>query len=177
MLYLFCFLHFHYKITHSQVVQLSFNEKSVNKELVEDFNGLHCIYTNADSLPNKFDELKARVQNTTEKYDIIGVTEVYTKNCRYSPGKAELQLLGYELFCNESGEIYTLLPSLCFFFTHTLATLLSQGGPFTMYLKSPDSSSSLLLASWFLVYASSHFPLLSCLSFSVISCMMLKRES
>ena len=71
---------------------------------MEDFNGLHCFYTNADSLPNKFDELKARVQNTTEKYDIIGVTKVYPKNCRYSPGKAELQLLGYELFLNESGE-------------------------------------------------------------------------
>jgi hypothetical protein len=41
---------------------------------------------------------------TTEKYDIIGVTKVYPKNCRYSPGKAELQLLGYELFLNESGE-------------------------------------------------------------------------
>lgn len=69
---------------------------------MEDFNGLHCFYTNADSLPNKFDEVKARVQNTTEKYDIIGVTKVYTKNCRYSPGKAEL--LGYELSLNESGE-------------------------------------------------------------------------
>lgn len=45
--------------------------KSVNKILVEDLNGLHCFYTNADSLPNKFDELKARVQNATEKYDII----------------------------------------------------------------------------------------------------------
>lgn len=78
--------------------------KSVNKILVEDLNGLHCFYTNADSLPNKFDELKERVQNATEKYDIIEVTEVYPKNCRYSPGKAELQLLGYELFFNESGE-------------------------------------------------------------------------
>jgi hypothetical protein len=75
-----------------------FNEKSVNKELVGDYNYLHCFYTNTDSLLNKFDEVKARVQNTTEKYDIIGVTEVYSKNCRYSPGKAELQLLGYELF-------------------------------------------------------------------------------
>jgi hypothetical protein len=81
-----------------------FNEKSVNKELVEDLNGLHCFYTNADSLPNKCDELKARVQNAAEKYDIIGVTKVYPKSCRYSPGKAELQLLGYELYFNESGE-------------------------------------------------------------------------
>ena len=43
-------------------------------------------------------------ENINNKYDIIGVTEVYPKNCRYSPGKAELQLLGYELFLNESGE-------------------------------------------------------------------------
>ena len=69
---------------------------------MEDYNYLHCFYTNTDSLLNKFDEVKARVQNAAEKYDIIGVTEVYTKNCRYSPGKAEL--LGYELSCNESGE-------------------------------------------------------------------------
>jgi hypothetical protein len=73
-----------------------------------------------DSLPNKCDELKARVQNAAEKYDIIGVTKVYPKNCRYSPGKAEL--LGYELYFNESGENKrgTILEmmSLLFFYIH-----------------------------------------------------------
>ena len=31
-----------------------------------------------------------------------GITEIYPKNCRYLPGKAELQLEGYELFLSES---------------------------------------------------------------------------
>ena len=35
-------------------------------------------------------------------YEVIGITELYPKNCRYLPGKAELQLEGYELFLSES---------------------------------------------------------------------------
>jgi hypothetical protein len=34
--------------------------------------------------------------------EVIGITEIYPKNCRYLPGKAELQLEGYELFLSES---------------------------------------------------------------------------
>ena len=36
-----------------------FNEYNVN--MVMDFNGLQCYYTNADSLPNKLGELKTRI--------------------------------------------------------------------------------------------------------------------
>jgi hypothetical protein len=35
-------------------------------------------------------------------YEVIGITEIYPKNCRYMPGKAELQIEGYELFLSES---------------------------------------------------------------------------
>ena len=77
-----------------------FNEYNVN--MVMDFNGLQCYYTNADSLPNKLGELKTRIQERDKKYDLIAITEIYPKNCRYLPGKAELQLEGFDLLMGES---------------------------------------------------------------------------
>lgn len=68
---------------------------------MEAFNGLNCLYTNADSLSNKLYELKGRVQEAKHGLDIIGITEVYPKKCRFLPGKAELQLDGFELFLSE----------------------------------------------------------------------------
>ena len=68
------------------------------------FKGLNCFYTNADSLPNKLYELKGRVQEATDGFDIIGITEVYLKKCRFLPGKAELQLEGFDLFQSEGDE-------------------------------------------------------------------------
>jgi hypothetical protein len=70
--------------------------------MVMDFNGLQCYYTNADSLPNKLGELKTRIQERDKKYDLIAITEIYPKNCRYLPGKAELQLEGFDLLMGES---------------------------------------------------------------------------
>ena len=58
--------------------------------------------TNADSLPNKLDELKARIQYCEGSRDIIGITEINTKNRRYYPGKAELQIDEYDLFMDET---------------------------------------------------------------------------
>ena len=55
-----------------------------------------CLYTNADSLMNKIDELKVLVRD--EKPHIIGICEVKPKNCRYSITDAELQLDGYDMF-------------------------------------------------------------------------------
>eukprot|EP00794_Sanderia_malayensis_P018392 gene18392-20244_t len=47
------------------------------------------------------DELKLRIQCAKERIDIIGMTEVYPKNCRFKLGKAELNLEGYDLFIND----------------------------------------------------------------------------
>ena len=41
------------------------------------------------------------MQSATEKFDVIGITEIYPKSCRNLPGKAELNIQGYELFLNE----------------------------------------------------------------------------
>ena len=60
------------------------------------------LYTNADSLPNKLDELKARIQYCEGSMDII---EMNPTKCRYYPGKAELQIDGYDLFLDENNEV------------------------------------------------------------------------
>jgi hypothetical protein len=70
-------------LINSQVL----TETNVNK--VMDFNGIQCFYTNADSLPNKLGELMTRIQDGKNSYEVIGITEIYPKNCRYLPGKAE----------------------------------------------------------------------------------------
>jgi hypothetical protein len=43
-----------------------------------------------------------RIQDDKNSYEVIGITEIYPKNCRYLTGKAELQMEGYELFLSES---------------------------------------------------------------------------
>ena len=58
-----------------------------------------------DSLPNKLDELKARIQYCEGSMDIIGITEINPKNCGYYPGKAEQQVDGYDLFMIENNEV------------------------------------------------------------------------
>ena len=83
----------------NNVNALGNGNQHVNK--LNDFNILYAI---ADSLPNKLDELKSRLQDSDRSIDIIGITEVYPKNCRYNPGKAELQIDGYDLFIVESVE-------------------------------------------------------------------------
>jgi hypothetical protein len=70
-----------------------------------DFNGIECFYTNADSLPNNLGELMTRIQDGKNSYEVIGITEIYPTNCRYLPGKAELQMEGYGLFLSESTSI------------------------------------------------------------------------
>ena len=78
-----------------------FNDPHVNSTSKDVFNGLNCIYTNTDSLPNKLADLEARIQGADEMIDIIAITEVYPKNCRYLPGKAELNITGYDLYLSD----------------------------------------------------------------------------
>ena len=55
-------------------------------------------YTNADSLNNKMDELKQRIQGATKKPEIIVITEVKLKNRRVQHNEAEFNIEGYEIF-------------------------------------------------------------------------------
>ncbi len=59
---------------------------------------LQVIYTNADSLMNKRNELIERVN--TEKPHVAVITEVNPKNQRYATTKQELALDGYSVFTN-----------------------------------------------------------------------------
>ena len=58
--------------------------------------GLRFLYTNADQLPNKFEELELRVK--IEKPHIILITEVNNKHVKTKPALATFQLEGYQLF-------------------------------------------------------------------------------
>lgn len=67
-----------------------------NKQKKENLNNLKCLYTNADSLINKMEELQNYIKIYKPK--LIAITEVKTKNNRVSLFKAEFQLEDYTLF-------------------------------------------------------------------------------
>ena len=74
---------------------LTVNKKHINSSYVN--NGkLSCIYTNADQLNNKFNELQLMVK--THDPDIIAITEVKPKNCRFQPQTGEYLLYGYNMW-------------------------------------------------------------------------------
>ena len=52
---------------------------------------LKCWYTNADSLSNKFNELKSRL--SVDKSDIVAITEV---NCKFGGSNAHYNIEGYK---------------------------------------------------------------------------------
>lgn len=86
---------------NSNVNMLYVGERNFNSKNIEHYqlNGLTCIYTNADSFMNKYDELKLRYINSDKTApDIIMITEVLPKNSRYKLIKAELSLNGYDMF-------------------------------------------------------------------------------
>ena len=60
--------------------------------------GFNCLYTNADSLVNKIEELKKIVSNTQPK--VIAICEVKPKNSRYNITEAELQIDNYNAIHN-----------------------------------------------------------------------------
>ena len=73
--------------------------KSVNKLKVSD--QIKCIYTNADCLMNKLQELKETVNDQSPH--IIAITEVKPKNARYKATETELKIQGYEIFFSPPG--------------------------------------------------------------------------
>lgn len=60
---------------------------------------INCLYTNADQLRNKLDELRVRIRDTVPK--IIGITKVKPKNSVYKLNPAEFSLdeiADYDMF-------------------------------------------------------------------------------
>ena len=58
--------------------------------------GFKCMYTNADSLLNKFEEFKTIIKNA--KPLVIGITEIKPKNNRFPITSPEISLPGYDMF-------------------------------------------------------------------------------
>ena len=59
------------------------------------------MYTNADSLRNKLEELKFRIEQESERPNVICITEYKAKNCKKSiPELSEYGIEGYTLFHN-----------------------------------------------------------------------------
>ena len=89
------------QINHSKSVHKTVNSFSSNVTGRKDFKlltELKCVYTNADSFMNKFDEFRTRFINDESDPHIIMITEALPKNSRYSTSKAEFNLEGYDLF-------------------------------------------------------------------------------
>ena len=89
------------QINHSKSVYKTVNSFSSNVTGGKDFKlltELKCVYTNADSFMNKFDEFRTRFINDESDPHIIMIAEVLPKNSRYSTSKAEFNLEGYDLF-------------------------------------------------------------------------------
>ena len=61
-------------------------------------NHLRCMYTNIDSLPNKWAEFQVYVN--TQQPDIIAVTEVVPKNIAEPLNRQLYNLVGYDLEVN-----------------------------------------------------------------------------
>ncbi len=75
-----------------------FNGDGSNVNSFHYVNGIKCLYTNADCLHNKIDELRTRVQMSNPH--VIFISEVKPKRAAFDMTPAELRIDGYNLFHN-----------------------------------------------------------------------------
>ena len=59
---------------------------------------LFCMYTNADCLSKKLNELNSVIDSCDTHRDLIGFCEIKPKNTRFAPSTTEFYLPGYSLF-------------------------------------------------------------------------------
>ena len=78
-----------------------FKNTAASHTPVKTVKSLKCWSTNADSLFNKIDELKARI--CVFNPDIITITEIYPKHSLYELTITELNIDGYDIFYNDTG--------------------------------------------------------------------------
>jgi len=75
---------------------LEYSDEAI-KDKIKKFS---VLYTNADSLPNKLQELKSRIIFGSSKPKIITITEVKHKN-KWNYNLSELQIDGYNIYTND----------------------------------------------------------------------------
>jgi len=88
---------------------------------VKTIKSLKCWSTNADSLLNKLDELKARIYLFNP--DIIAITEIYPKHNLYEITATELNINGYDVFCNDESSAHR---GVCIYIKSCLNTYLDD---------------------------------------------------
>ena len=72
-----------------------------------------CWYTNADTLTNKIDGLRSRINLSSP--DIICISEVFPKNCLYSVFMVEFHIEYYDCFFLNSNiiiEVFVFMSAL-----------------------------------------------------------------
>ena len=97
--------------THNEVKGINSNKKCINVQVMHtdantNTNGSVILYTNADCLTNKLNELKILIKSFTFKPAIIANTEDKPKH-RWHFNINELQLQGYSMFKNDLDSSYT----------------------------------------------------------------------
>lgn len=76
------------------------NSTNRNYEKLDNEEDILFLYTNADCLPNKLQELKQLLVHFEKSPDIISLTEIKHKN-KWEMNSAELTIDGYQMFTND----------------------------------------------------------------------------
>jgi len=76
------------------------NKNNVKNNNITNSEELSIVYTNADCLTNKLQELKVRISVYTTKPQIISITEVKHKH-KWNYNLSELNIEGYNMFTND----------------------------------------------------------------------------
>jgi len=86
---------------HHQIEKKTINiAPQINRANFIKCNNLEVLYTNADSLSNKINELKLLIRSFDKKTGIISITEVKHKN-KWNTTVSELTSPGYILYTND----------------------------------------------------------------------------
>ena len=89
------------KILKIRKSELTVNRNNVTYQYTNrnvSLNKLFCMYTNADCLSNKLNELKSVIDSCDTHPHLIGVCEIKPENFRFTPSTTEFMLPGYSLF-------------------------------------------------------------------------------
>ena len=71
-----------------------------SNDAIFDIDNFEILYTNADGLPNKLNELKVLVNSEGIKPKMIAITKVKHKN-KWNLANSELNIEGYGFYSND----------------------------------------------------------------------------
>ena len=122
-----------------------FNNTTASFTSIKTIKSLKCWSTNADSLFNKMDELKARIYLFNP--DIIAITEIYPKYSLYEITVTELSIDSYDVFYND---ISSARRGVCIYIKSCLNaylddTLCSSGFSESVWCRIPLTGRDLML--------------------------------